>query len=248
MLIRAIADQHGYLPAIEPCDLLLIAGDVCPATNHNVHFEYRWLSDPFLEWLDVVAARHIVGIAGNHDFIFMGLRNVPPRFKPALRWSYLEESTVEIEGLTIFGTPWTPWFNNWAFNAPKDDESEAFLRKKLSAVPADTDILISHGPPYGYGDLTERGERAGSKALLETIERVQPRLCVCGHIHDGRGQWQIDRTLVANATLLDGKYELTYEPMAFELDIGRSETQTESARRREIRESGLSRRNGAVAC
>lgn len=64
----AIADQHGYLPTIEPCDLLLIAGDICPDdfVRPDSPDHLHWLDSTFRDWLRGVPAQRIVGIAGNH--------------------------------------------------------------------------------------------------------------------------------------------------------------------------------------
>ena len=48
MRIVALSDQHGYLPEIPPCDLLIIAGDVCPdrfgpfVAMHNPDQQKSW--------------------------------------------------------------------------------------------------------------------------------------------------------------------------------------------------------------
>lgn len=53
-------------------------------------------------------------------------------------------------------------------------------------IPEDTDILITHGPPIGHGDLCRSGLRAGCVELLSTVQnRVKPEYHVFGHIHEG---------------------------------------------------------------
>jgi len=59
--------------------------------------------------------------------------------------TYLEDSSVTIEGYKIHGSPWTPEFCGWAFML----ENEKDMLKKWKMIPDDTDILITHGPPYG---------------------------------------------------------------------------------------------------
>jgi hypothetical protein len=70
MRIICTADLHGQLPDIPECDLLLIAGDVCPVEDHDPTYQRKW-STKFRLWLadeQRVQAERIVWIAGNHDF------------------------------------------------------------------------------------------------------------------------------------------------------------------------------------
>ena len=60
---------------------------------------------------------------------------------------YLQDSSVTIGGLKIWGSPWTLFFFDWAFNLYEDQ-----LREKWEEIPEDTDIIVTHGPPLGYGN------------------------------------------------------------------------------------------------
>ena len=85
-------------------------------------------------------------------------------------------------------------------------------------IPEDTDILVLHGPPYGYGDYSSYGdEHTGSPSLLERIKEVKPKLVVFGHIHEGRGQWEYEDIKLANVTLVNSKYHPIHEPWVTEL-------------------------------
>src|SRR5262249_32565798 len=110
--IIAISDQHGVLPAIPQCDLLLIAGDVCPVTNHTPASRGPWRRGESRGWLERLPARKIVFIAGNHDFVFDQRSGFPPADYPA---TYLQDSGAEWQGLRIWGTPWQLRFFDWAF-------------------------------------------------------------------------------------------------------------------------------------
>jgi Icc-related predicted phosphoesterase len=219
MRIVAIADQHGHLPAIPPCDCLLIAGDICPARDHSISAQLDFLSGPFRAWLDHVPARDVVATWGNHDFI----GQESPKLVPRLRWQLLVDRAVEIDGWRIYGTPWQPMFQNWAFNL-----SEHQLAAKWEQIEHGTEILLCHGPPRGYGDNAprpgQRDEHVGSPSLLLRIERVRPRLVVFGHVHNGRGQWRLpgvkasDRpVMLVNAVLLDETYQLVHPPVVLDL-------------------------------
>ncbi|MDB5293785.1 MAG: Calcineurin-like phosphoesterase [Phycisphaerales bacterium] len=213
MHVTALSDLHGNLIPIEPCDLLLIAGDICPVRDHSLQSQAAFLNGPLRKWLAEIPARHIVAIAGNHDFLFEQDPDMVPR---DLRWIYLQDSATEINGLSVYGTPWQPRFFDWAFNL---DEPE--LARKWEMIPAGTDILVCHSPPRGFGDRTVRGDHAGSPSLLQAIRRVRPKLAVFGHIHEGRGRWTIDvdgqTVQLANATLVDERYRLAHAPMRFEI-------------------------------
>ncbi len=216
MKIIAVSDLHGHLPEVPACDLLLLGGDLCPVGDHSVPFQAEWLDTAFRAWLEVQPARKIIGVAGNHDFVF---ERLPEAVPGDLRWTYLQDELAEWEGLKIYGAPWQPWFFDWAFNLYEDD-----LVKKWQMVPPGTDVLVLHGPPYGYGDgVPERnGEvrRTGSPSLLRRIEEVRPKLAIFGHIHEGRGEWRVGPTVLANVTLLDAHYEPVYSPWAYDLPAG----------------------------
>jgi predicted phosphodiesterase len=214
MKIVALADLHGYLPSAVPtCDLLLLAGDLTPVQNHDVGFQAEWLDGPFRAWLQRQPARKIIGIAGNHDFIFEQMPFLVPRDLP---WTYLQDSGTEWEGLKIWGTPWQPCFFDWAFNGDPPR-----LQRQWALIPDDTDVLVLHGPPYGYGDgVPEKNgtvRRCGCPHLLARIEAVRPRVAVFGHIHEGRGEWQFGPTRLANVTLVDAHYQPVHAPWVYEL-------------------------------
>lgn len=209
MKIVAMADLHGHLPTIPPCDLLLLAGDICPAMNHSVGFQEYWLDRPFRAWLQTVPATHIIGIWGNHDFI----GEKAPERVPDLSWTLLQDSGCVVEGLKIWGSPWQREFNNWAFNL-----SEAQLAEKWALIPPDTDILVVHSPPYGWQDEVLPNDHLGSPSLLARLRVVQPKLTVWGHIHEAAGK--IERAswgLCGNVGLLDGQYRLVHQPREIDL-------------------------------
>jgi Icc-related predicted phosphoesterase len=216
MKIVAIADQHGILPAVPPCDLLLLGGDLCPVENHRVAFQAEWLDRNFRRWLDSLThVRKIVGVAGNHDWIF---QTDPERVPKGLRWEYLQDSGTEFEGFKIWGSPWQPVFFDWAFNLGPDQ-----LKEKWALIPEGTDILVLHGPPLGFGDAVPRRgevvEHCGCPHLAQRISELQPRLAIFGHVHEGRGQWRHGRTLLANVSLVDVHYQPVHEPWTCELAL-----------------------------
>jgi Icc-related predicted phosphoesterase len=188
MLIRATSDFHGTLPEIEPCDLLLIGGDVTPNHNHRLDFQLEWLDTRFRDWLARVPATRIVGIAGNHDFIFEQAPHAVDGL--GLPWVYLEDEMMWFDGLSIYGTPWVPNLPRWAFyGGPENRVSMT----KIEGVPEGVDILLSHGPMHGYGDHVSPmfGDiDVGCRNMAEAMPRIKPRAFVCGHIHEGYGHYR----------------------------------------------------------
>lgn len=90
-------------------------------------------------------------------------------------------------------------FLTWAFNLPRGTS----LAEKWDLVPVETDILITHGPPRGFGDRTPVG-RIGCDDLLSMIRRVRPALHVFGHAHGGGGLWRDRGTCLVNVTTCAG--------------------------------------------
>lgn len=68
-------------------------------------------------------------------------------------------------------------------------------------------ILLTHSPPYGHLDKIHSGKHVGSKIVLEAIKKYQPKLVLCGHIHEAKGKTKIGKTDVYNLGYL-GDYEI----------------------------------------
>jgi Icc-related predicted phosphoesterase len=200
-----ISDLHGHLPNIPDCDLLLIGGDLC---RH--HRDLGWYNKTFANWIKENAKRmKVVGVAGNHDFIFQE----SPDSLVSMDWTYLEDSGITWNGLNIWGSPWQPRFYDWAFNADEPD-----LERIWNKIPSNTDILLLHGPPHGYGDFSPYDKiHTGSPSLLKKILEIQPKLVVAGHIHSGYGRYLIGNTIFVNASYVNEQYNPTNEPVMVEL-------------------------------
>ena len=205
MRIVCISDTHGHHDGIDlpDGDLLLHAGDL---TTHGALEEI----EAFDRWLATLPHRHKVVIAGNHDFAFeQEPREAQARIAHA---TYLQDEAVTIEGIRIWGSPWQPWFYDWAFNLERGAE----IRAKWDLVPDGTDLLVTHGPPFGHGDATLRGEAVAGADLLDAVRRVGPRLHVFGHIHEGYGVTREGGTLCVNASTCDVRYRPVQAPVVLD--------------------------------
>lgn len=169
----------------------------------------------FLDWLEYQDYDNKILIAGNHDRIF---EDNPKAMKLILsnypNIKYLQDSSVTINKLKFYGTPWTPEFCGWGF--AYDNELEG--GEIFSKIPEDTDIVISHGPSYGRLDVVEgRSEHLGCQALHRAIERVNPKIFACGHIHSGFGvlDGYGETTTFINASCLDEGYNKANDYVEF---------------------------------
>jgi Icc-related predicted phosphoesterase len=192
--IVAIADTHNRHAQLElpDGDVLIHAGDM---TGRGTLRELEQVAD----WLRAQPHRHKVIIAGNHDF---ALQRQPGDARALFHGlHFLEDEEVTVEGLRIWGSPWQPWFHDWAFNLRRGPEIDA----KWQLIPSGVDVLVTHGPPYGYGDIVYRGERVGCEDLTRELDRVKPRLHLFGHIHEDKGEWRRGPTRIVNCTTSEGE-------------------------------------------
>lgn len=217
-IITFISDthnKHNRVTADLPGgDILIHGGDISSmGYEHEVY--------DFLRWFSIQNYEHKIFIAGNHDFLFE--RNVVlskvllDKFKNI---TYLQDSGVTIDGLNIWGSPWQPSFYDWAFNLPRNGSE---IAEKWSLIPDDTNILITHGPPYGILDLTPRYEKVGCEQMYNRIIGLSgdDKLFIhsFGHIHYGYGYSQFNNGHFINASCLDERYDYSNKPVTLKIDI-----------------------------
>ncbi|MEK7485535.1 MAG: metallophosphatase domain-containing protein [Planctomycetota bacterium] len=195
--------QHLQVP---DGDIFIHAGDF---TNRGSLESVK----EFNTFLGSLPHRYKIIIAGNHDLCFES-KNAEAR---ALITNaiYLQDEGITIEGIHFYGSPWQPWFFSWAFNLKKPEE----LRQKWDLIPTHTNILITHGPPFGYGDRTLRGDQVGCKELLKRVEILKPKYHIFGHIHEGAGQFQSTDTTFINASSCNFGYKPVNPPIVFDYTV-----------------------------
>lgn len=203
-----ISDTHAQHRALTlPMgDVIIHAGDISRRGEESEIVD-------FLNWFTCLDFQHKIFIAGNHDFYFE--RNSEDRIKEIIpeNITYLCDSGTTINKLKIWGSPITPWFYNWAFNRRRGEQ----IKHHWDLIPADTDILITHGPVFGKLDRTMVGHKAGCEELLEKVQKVNPKIHICGHIHEAYGQISDAETHYVNASVLNENYLLINEPIVFEI-------------------------------
>ena len=231
--ICAISDLHGYLPKIEPVDILLIAGDISPLDiQFNKEMMKKWLTGPFANWIKELPLDKVYLTAGNHDAYFEGLNQIQLdefRTKCDFKLVYLENNHIihkhEDKEYKIFGTPYCHIFGNWPFM-----RTDEYMEEKFKEIPDKCDIIISHDPPYAVGQVDMiLGERrwsneipssVGNIPLSNRLVDVDFKLLVCGHIHTGDHRPFKDNLSgqVVNVSLKNEKYNVEYEPFYIEID------------------------------
>ncbi len=232
MRIVALSDQHGYLPEIPPCDLLLVAGDVCPDrignsfAEHHPDRQMAWFDERARPWLAGAPAAHKILTWGNHDWCgqaYPAESGTSTAASPGgLQILVDAAARVPAPGMpggsvSVWGSPWSLEFGHWAFMKPPDE-----LAKAYAAIPDDIDILVSHQPPYGYGDRFDHVdsgaiEHVGSEELLAAIRRIRPRLVICGHMHGGHGRYEYEGVIIHNVAVVNDDYRLARPPTLIDL-------------------------------
>lgn len=209
LLISDTHSKHGFISDkdLVPADMIICAGDI---SNRG------WKSEVenFMFWFDSLNYKYKILIAGNHDFFFeKNDEEVVEMLKKYPSITYLNTSGITIDGVKIWGCPYQPWFHNWAFNVERGPELKHYWDK----IPLDTDILVTHTPPYKILDRTLYGDTPGCIDLLNKIKEVKPKLNIFGHIHEAYGVEKIDGITFVNASIVDINYKPVNKPILFEI-------------------------------
>lgn len=227
MRITSIADthnQHNKL-VIEETDCLIHAGDF--TLDGNVE-EVIY----FLEWFKDQPAKHKIFIAGNHEATLdedhpmfnLSLKTVVSNLARQYGIFYLENTGILIEGIHIYGTPWTPAFHHFGFGGERDIYVEGdkyrgtrLLSSVYNQIPTNTNILICHGPPKDIQDVSRKGISCGSDEMIRTVHNLPNlKVFVNGHIHHSAGTKVVQNVLYINAAVLDDSYTLKFPPIVID--------------------------------
>lgn len=222
-----ISDMHGFLPEIDPCELVLICGDSVDLRFQN-HFKgcYKWYDKIFKPWAEALPCNKVLFIAGNHD---CGIENHEETFEKLfprdgkitfINHNLYEYISLDGKAYSIFGSPYCKVFGNWAYMMEPET-----LKVLFDEIPRGLDILFTHDVPYGYADVIEQevwwntGEHIGNPQLVEAILDKQPRYHFSGHLHSCTHDLvMINNTRHYNTSIKDERYQPVYKPLYIEIE------------------------------
>ncbi len=198
MKVLVMSDTHGMhwrMGKLPDADLLIHAGDFSMIGTKEE-------ATDFLEWFTALPHKHKVFICGNHDEALLNgkLKGLPSNCH------YLNYSSVTIQGIKVYGIP---------FFVERHDNSEPM--PELETIYG-TDILISHQPPFGILDYSERYGHYGSQTLLNLVKEQKPKFHIFGHMHEDYGIREENGTTFINCALMGESFEvLPKSPIQFEV-------------------------------
>lgn len=230
MKVTAMSDLHGNLINIEPCDLVLICGDISPLDIQKDHIQMtKWIFDEFQTWIINLPCDKVILTPGNHDFWFEkfiktnNLKLFDNKLEILIDGLTKYYSSTEDKYLSIYGTPWCKMYGYWPF-MPGNDK----LPKLYDNIPENIDILISHDSSallevgyIHYDEPLDNGETKipeGNYWLGEEILKKKPKYALSGHIHSGDHDLKEQEGIkLANCSILDESYSIYYKPLTFEI-------------------------------
>lgn len=200
-----ISDTHNFHHdlSLPPGDVLIHAGDITDRGSKEEVVD-------FLEWFSLQPHAHKIFIGGNHD-IFLDENPVDLLELLPANVKYLNNRGCHIHAIKLWGSPVTPDFEDWAFGKHRDEMEEHW-----KYMPEDTDILITHTPPYGILDQSSSWASLGCKALLEKVTELKPKYHIFGHIHSSYGMLEWDGTTFINASIMDSYRGPINAPVVFD--------------------------------
>ncbi len=209
MIIVALSDTHGNHRSVDvpPGDIIIHCGDITRKSNLSE------VTD-FIEWFAGLDFKYKILVAGNHDRF---IRKKKPEFLELIsshKISYLENSSIQINGYSIFGSPFSLNYGGLgAFTYFESPEAERIW----NLIPENISILVTHAPPKGFRDYSKtENKHAGCQVLRERVLSVKPRYHIFGHIHESYGIDAHEDSVFINASLSNGSGEIVNKPVVIE--------------------------------
>ena len=215
MRIVIVSDLHNHFREITLPD-----GDVFIDCGDQTRKGELSIIEDYAAWLKGLPHKHKLVIFGNHELGFQ----IGPKREPAIEMirkagaEYLEDSSVEIDDIMFYGSPWQPEFHHWEWNLPRGKA----LAMKWAEIPEKCNVLITHGPPQGILD-DAFGIPAGCQDLLERIVYLSGlghlRLAASGHIHRDHDEQPIEKFGVkfCNASICNNAYKPLNSPVVIDI-------------------------------
>lgn len=228
MRVWHISDTHGMhdqLSIPEGIDMVICTGDI---SNHPDISINAFETGHFFGWLSKQDIKHKIVVPGNHDgYLEQEFLHGDPVTIPGIH--ILIHESIEIEGIKIFGSPYTPAFEDWSFMVDRE-----YIKARWHSIPSDADIVATHGPPAGIKDQCfdlhfKRIIHTGDMALMAKIWEVEPKYHLFGHLHNGPGysnegviqitEAGINTTFINSSCVTDGEFHkgLTSNGNVFEI-------------------------------
>lgn len=226
MKIVIISDTHNLHKKlfIPDGDMIIHCGDFT-----SVGYEHE--IESFVNWFEKLDFKYKILIAGNHEitldyeFYEQNWKNfhkkkantekIKKMIEENENFIYLKDNFVIVEGIKIYGSPYTLDSNlGWAFPLFGDHDAN----EKWSQIPNDIDILVTHTPPEGILDFYQK--HLGCDILLvHVVDRIKPIFHCFGHIHSCSGIIEKNNITFVNASVLDEGYKVHYQPKIIEFNL-----------------------------
>lgn len=219
-----ISDTHGHHKKLNlpKGDVLVHSGDIC-ALPHQHEIE------DFFAWFMLQPHTYKILVTGNRDLCFDNRENynIHPLWLKLITKFFtrndglnfiLNDNGCEILGVKFWGSSYLTKrrevIGRYAF-----DEPDREINMHWDLIPKDTDVLVTHTPPYGKLDKAFDGVNAGCKYLRFQVKEKKPKLHLFGHIHEEYGMMYDEDTMFVNGSVTDRKGEFSTGPHLMEVDF-----------------------------
>lgn len=212
MRLVCISDTHGDHERLDlpPGDVLVHAGDL---SAHGKDAE----TQAFMRWFGHQDYRYRICVAGNHDSFVEQQTEKAASYATENGVTLLNDSGCDVNGVRFWGSPITPRFYHWSFMRDPGEPIEQHWRM----IPADTQVLITHGPPFGIMDQVNRDdgskEHTGCPSLLDRLAQVKPKVHIFGHIHECHGQHVTEDVNYYNVSSMNEHYQIAHGAVIIDL-------------------------------